>query len=257
MTSRYFNKPNGPIYPGAEPRDNTGGNQLSIRTAETTQRFIYGTRYLTWDGRVFKYGYAVAAVYSYHGANASEAAVMSWTSNPVAGSAGDRHIIATMASRTVDDCAGGYIMMYDGSATDTTMLFGVVGNEPTSGTTTKLYIDGALPVASVATTDKHEFFENPYRELTEATASYVAWMGVPAYTAAATYNFWLQTWGPAYISPGETIDSPAADSRTIVWGSNAALFKLATKTSGQIAGYIINQGSSSIAGPLIMLMCST
>lgn len=257
MTSRYFNKPNGPIYPGSQPRDHTGGLQLNIRTNEKTQRYIYGTRYLTWDGRVFKYSNAVAACYSYHGANASEAAVMSWTANPVAGNAGDKHIIATMAGRAVDDCAGGYIMMEDNSGTDTTFLFGVVGNEPTSGTTTKLYIEDGLPVASVKTSDHHEFFENPYRELTEANDSYCAWMGVPAMTALATYKFWCQTWGPAYVSGSETIDSPAADSRTLVWVSNAGLQKIATKSSAQIAGYILNNGSASIAGPLIMLMCST
>lgn len=257
MSSVKFSLPNGPIYPGAEPKDLTGGgNQLSIRTNETTQRFVYGTRFLTWDGRVFKYSNAVAACYSYHGANASEAAAVSYTACPLAGAAGDRHATVTVASRKAGDLTGGYFVMFDNSGTDTTFCFGIVGNDVTVGSTTRLYLDGALPIARTIS-DYDELYENPYRELTEATASYVAWMGVPAMTAAATYKFWCQTWGPAYISGGETIDTPSADSRTLVWGSNAALFKLATKTSGQVAGYILNQGSSSIAGPLIMLMCST
>jgi len=255
--SKIFQYPHGPLGPDSTPQDLTANNtNYGLRTNETTQRFIYGTRHLTWDGRVFKYSNAVVACYSYHGAAATEAGAVSYTANPLAGYAGDRHATITVASRAEDDLAGAYFVMFDNSATDTTFCFGIVGNDATSGTTTKVYLDGEIPVAST-TSDYHELYENPYRELSEATASYVAWMGVPAMTAAAGYKFWCQTWGPAYISGGETIDTPAADSRTLVWGSNAALFKLATKTSGQYAGYILNQGSTSIAGPLIMLMCST
>ena len=255
--SKHFTKSFNPLNWQAEPQDLTGNDtNFGIRAVETTQRYIYGTRHITWDGRVFKYSNAVAACYSYHGANAAEAGVVSYTANPLAGFAGDRHATITVASRSEDDLAGGYFVMFDNSGTDTTFCFGITGNDATSGTTTKVYLDGAIPVASTVS-DYHELYENPYRELTEATDSYCAWMGVPAMTAAATYKFWCQTWGPAYISGGETIDTPAADSRTVVWGSNASLFKIATKVSGQIAGYILNNGSTTIPGPLIMLMCST
>jgi len=252
--SKIFQYPHRPLDWMATPHDFTGDNILSVRAVETTQRYIYGTRYTTWDGRVFKYSHAVAAVYSYHGARCGEGSIVSWTANPVAGYAGDRHVTVTVASRTEDDLAGGYFMMYDASGTDTTLLFGITGNEATSGSTTKIYLDGALPVAST-TSDYHELFENPYRELTEATSGTYAWMGVPAMTAAATYNFWCQTWGPAYISGGEALDE-AADQRVVKWGSNAALYDDSTKTAGQIAGYQL-QGSNSTAGPLIYLMCST
>lgn len=254
--SKIFTKPFRPLDWVASPHDFTGDYQLGLRTNETTQRYIYGTRHITWDGRVFKYSNAVAACYSYHGAAAAEDAAVSYTANPLAGYAGDRHVTVTVASRAEDDLAGGYFVMFDNSGTDTTFCFGIVGNDATSGSTTKLYLDGALPVAST-TSDYHELYENPYRELSEATNGYAAWMGVPAMTAAAGYKFWCQTWGPAYISGGETIDTPTSDYRCLRWGSNAALYTEASKANGQIAGYILNQGSSSIAGPMIMLMCST
>lgn len=255
--SKIFTYPHGPLGPDATPQDLTGNNtNYGLRTNETTQRYIYGTRHITWDGRVFKYSNAVVACYSYHGARATEAAPVSYTANPLAGYAGDRHATITVSSRSEDDLAGAYFVMFDNSATDTTFCFGIVGNDATSGSTTKVYLDGEIPVAST-TSDYHELYENPYRELSEATNGYSAWMGVPAMTAAAGYKFWCQTWGPAYISGGETIDTPTSDYRCLRWGSNAALFTEATKANGQIAGYILNQGSSSIAGPLIMLMCST
>jgi hypothetical protein len=251
--SKIFTLPNRPLDWGATPHDFSGDNILGVRAVETTQRYIYGTRYTTWDGRVFKYCHAVAAVYSYHGARNSEASIVSWTANPVAGYAGDRNVTVTVSSRLEDDLAGGFFMLYDASATDTTLFFGITGNEATSGSTTIIYLDGAIPMATT-TSDYHELFENPYRELTEATGGTNAWIGVPAMTAAATYKFWCQTWGPAYISGGETLDS-GSDMRVLKWGSNAALFDDATKTAGQIAGYQF-QGSGATAGPVCYLMCS-
>ena len=251
--SKIFQYRTTPLPYGAAPHDFSGDNNLGIRAVESAQRYVYGTRYTTWDGRVFKYCNAVAAVYSYHGARCNEGSVLSWTVSPVTQAAGDRFATATVASRLEDDLAGGFFMTHDASATDTSWLFGITGNEATSGSTTRLYLDGAFPVA-ITTSDNQEIFENPYRELTEATGGVNAWIGVPAMTAAANEKFWCQTWGPAYISGGETLDS-AADARVLKWGSNASLFDDATKTAAQIAGYQF-QGSGATAGPTCYLMCS-
>jgi hypothetical protein len=252
--SKIFTLPNRPLDWAATPHDFSGDNRLGVRAVETTQRFVYGTRYTTWDGRVFKYCNAVAAVYSYHGARCNEGSVLSWTVSPVTQAAGDTFATATVASRSEDDLAGGFFMTHDASATDTSWFFGILGNDATSGSTTRLYLDGAFPVA-ITTSDNQEIFENPYRELTEATSGVFAWIGVPANTAAAGYKFWCQTWGPAYVSPGMDLNT-TADDRVVKWGSNAALFTDTSKAAGQIAGYELG-GSYATAGPMIMLMCST
>ncbi len=254
MSTNRFNYPFNPIEWPAEPHDFSGDNVLGIRAVESTQRYVYGTRYTTWDGRVFKYCNAVAAVYSYHGCRINEASILSWTSNPIAGDAGDRFAWYVGTGRKEDDLAGGFFMMYDATATDTTWFYGITGNEASGAANTLVYLDGALPV-DTTTSDKSEVFENPYRELTEATGGVNAWIGVPANTASAAQKFWCQTWGPAYISGGETLDS-ANDARVLKWGSNASLFDDATKTAGQIAGYQF-QGSGATAGPVCFLMGST
>lgn len=257
--SKVFQYPNTPLPWHASPHDFTGDNMLGIRTNELTQRYIYGTRHITWDGRVFKYSNAVVACYSYHGAAATEGHALSWTSNAVETVAGATSCTVAVGSRSEDDLAGAYLMINDNSATDTTWLFGIIGNEASVSTTTIVYLDGAIPVA-LTTSDAFEVFENPYRELSEATNEYAAWMGVPAQTAAAGYKFWLQTWGPAYISPGnQTLDDPAGSERTVFWWNNGTLQEEASDvtTASQYAGYILNSGSSAIAGPLIMLFCST
>jgi len=252
--SKHFTKPFNPIGWPALPHDYTGDNLLGIYTAETTQRFVYGTRFTTWDGRVFKYYNAGASCYSYHSCGSNEVACVGYTALPVGAAAGQNKITVTLGSRTEDDLAGSYIMLYDDSSTDGNLNFGIIGNGDTD-TTTEIYLDANLPVA-LTTSDACECFENPYRECRETTDSYMFWTGVPMVNTTVGQKGWQQTWGPCVISGGEDVGAPAADSRLLVFGSNAGLYKVATKVSGQIAGSIVT-GSSAAYGPLIMLMCST
>jgi len=252
--SKIFTKPFRPLDWAASPHDFSGDNQLGPYAIETTQRFIYGTRYLMWDGRVYKYANAVAAVVSYHGCHANEAAPLSYTVAPDNSAvAGSRFINPTLADRTEDDLAGGFAVMYD-STIDDTVQRGIVGNDA-SATTTRIYLDYPL-AAAVTTSDYLEVFENPYREASHATSASYGWLGVPATSAGAGYKFWVQTWGPALISGGMDMDT--ANYRAVRWGSNNVLFTESNSTNAhnQIAGYIL-QGSTATAGPLIMLMCST
>ena len=253
--SEHFTKPFNPLPWHSLPHDYTGDNLLGIYTAETTQRYVYGTRYTTWDGRVFKYYNAGASCYSYHGCGSGEVACVTYVVAPTSHAAGTNKVTVTLGSRTEDDLAGSYAYLYDKSSTDGNLQFGIIGNDDTA-TITSLWLDANLPVAVVAATDYWEIFENPYRECTEATDSYVFWTGVPMVNTTVGQKGWQQTWGPCVVSGGENVGAPAADSRLLVWGSNAGLYKVATKVSGQIAGSIIT-GTSAAYGPLIMLMCST
>lgn len=254
--SKIFTYPFRPLDWAATPQDKSGDNadvpSLGVYAVETTKRYIPGTRKITWDGRVFKYAYAISAVVPYHGCHAGEAGALSYTACPSAVSAGQRYAIATLASRTEDDLAGGYFVLYH-STIDNTTQYGIVGNEATSGTTTRIYLDAPTAYAST-TSFAHEVYENPYRECSHTTSGTLAILGVPMMNASSEY-FWMQTWGPCLVSGGEALDT-AVDCRVVKWGSNNVLFDDATKTAGQIAGYQL-QGDNDNAGPLIMLMCST
>lgn len=268
--SKIFTRPHLPIYPGGEPVDFTeqsagGAHELAlgIYAIETTQRYVYGTRLITWDGRVYKYCNAVAQVYSYSGAFALENAALSWTSNAVVANVGDRQQTVAVGSRTLDDLAGAFLMTNDASATTTTILQGIIGNEVSISTTTIIYTDFPIPFTTT-TSDYHEVFENPYRETSESVGSGTcAIICVPAISAAATYKYWGQTWGPAYVSPANnSLDDPAIEERQVyfsVAGTEAKLVEAAVNTGGseaQHAGFILNGDTASggnIAGPLIML----
>jgi hypothetical protein len=250
-TKRYGTSPiQGDI---SRPTDfaNTG---LSIYTAETTQRHAYGRRYLTWDGRIYKYCLAAAAVVSYHGAGQSKAAVMTYEAVGAAAAAGAQSVICDVTGLTEDQLQGGHIGIYN--ASDVMQWRGIAGNDATVSTTTKFYLDAPLAAAITVAGSNAEIFHNPYRYCTHAADEYTSVICVPAVGAGSGYNFWGQTWGPCLISGGEAVDSPAAGARNLVFGANYVLFKNATKTSGQNAGFILNPGSASIAGPEIMLQIS-
>jgi hypothetical protein len=227
--------------------------------AETTQRFVYGTRYITWDGRVYKYmGLTTGGCVSYHGVANTLAAVTGFTT-AVAGSIGDTEYVITDTGITEDQLAGGMITLYKATIDNTTNRH-IVGNDATSGTTTRLYLEAGLS-AAITASDAVEVFENPYRLVSESTIQSAAWMGIPNVTAATGYNVWTQTWGPALVSPGnQSLDDPAANERSVYWWNNGTIAEAASAqatSESQHAGYILNEGSSGIAGPQIYLMCST
>lgn len=267
--SKDFQYNSGPLYDGGSPRSyNLPTHEFGPHSIETTQRFIYGTRFLTWDGRVFKYGRAGAACYSYRGVArmAGSSADSVYTVNPVdGGQIGDRHITATLASSTFtgDELAGGYVMIYDKSSDNGNIQRGIIGNEAKSGTTTKIYLDHPLQIALIGpagTPDAFEVFNNPYRILQNLDSyQYAPWMGVPCRNAVAGENFWLQTWGPCILNPGESaVYAPDVNSRDLVFFGQGALgaFKGVSTTGYQKAGYHLTCGEAAY-GPLIQLMCST
>ena len=258
-TGFQFNK--GPLFDGGSPRSlSLPTHEFGPYQSEATQRYIYGTRFLMWDGRVFKYALSQGELESYHGCRDNNDAALSYTAAPTAAAIGDLMVQITLDSRSEDDLVGGYIQLYDGGDIDTTCQRGIIGNTE-SDTTVDVYLDFPLHQPIVASTDAMEVYENPYRAVTEVSGSTSAWVGVPCVSCAAELNTWIQTWGPCAISPGNTtLDDPAADERTVYWGTNAVLFEAAVTgatSESQHAGYILNSGGSGIAGPIIMLMCST
>ena len=107
--SKIFTRPHLPLDWQSTPQDFTGDNNLGIYTKETTQRFVYGTRYLTWDGRVYKYmGLTTGGCVSYHGVANTCEAITTWVA-AIAGTAGDRVYSITDTGITEDQLAGAMI----------------------------------------------------------------------------------------------------------------------------------------------------
>jgi len=269
--SKIFTRPFNPITWGGSPHDftkdaTTGEHNLALgpHTVESTQRYVYGTRYITWDGRVFKYYNAEGATYSYRAAHriAGGSACAVYVNAAVVTQIGDRSITWTTqgAARVEDDMAGGHAFIYDKSSTNGNIQRGIVGNEASGATYTTLYLDYPLEIAiEITTPDAMEIFENPFSDLSFVANGYVPWMGIPTRNATAGQKGWLQTWGPCVLSGGSgSVPAPDAHEREFVFGDNGSLFtaKDLYASGYQTAGYNLVVGTAAY-GPLFMLMCST
>lgn len=253
--SKIFTKPFRPLDWAASPHDFAGDNQLGPYQVEETQRYIYGTRYLMWDGRIFKYAASITALKPYHLSGTVDDAADAW-SDALATPAGSRSMIITMSNRSEDDLAGGYLQIYDATI-DNSVGRGIVGNDATVGTTTIVHLDYPLAVTVVATSDDTEVFENPYKEI-RSSDNYVTYMGVAASPVSATgYNFWLQSYGSCIISGGgAALVKDAINNKDVVADAGGCLHQVSTHENYQRIGYMITGAATNLAGPIIMLQLS-
>jgi len=83
--------------------------------------------------------------------------------------------------------------------------------------------------------------------------------GVPGAKAATGDYFWVQTWGPCWITPGGPVSAVGvgANERTVVFvGDNSINAKSDITSEGtgyQVAGFIIQNDADGSGPPLIML----
>ena len=270
--STKFTLPHRPLDWGASPHDNTGDNMLGYYTAETTQRYIFGTRAITWDGRVFKYGHSLATLYAGYGARNGAGADVSTLINSnttIAIVAGDIQTTVTIAATegyaaggvvAEDELAGAFMVIGHGGATTTETRM-VVGNSAVAsgGGTTIVTVDWPWALAHAA-----GFMElplNPYRYLIK-DSSVASVMGVPNIATTTGYNIWIQTWGPCWCVPGGADSTPgdSAEDRTVVFvgdGSVNGVTAITLENGYQVAGFIIDAtevGTGCM--PLVMLQIS-
>lgn len=212
-----------------------------------------GDRIALPDGRVFRYGRmgTVRGCASYHGAGNESLIAHAYTVSPTAQNIGDMEIVITATGFTADQLRGGYAVIYGGS--DAVQQRGIVGNDASGTSTTKIYLDGPLATAIVAATTGVEVFHNPYAYLGRRSDTAQAVMGVPAVNAAVSQYVWLQTWGPATISAGEDVTTVGINCRNLVFAGSGNLFKAATFPSAQVAGFMLEKGLTA-DGPMPQIM---
>jgi len=205
--SDQFQYPFNPITWQGAPRDLTGDNNLGQYTVETTQRYVYGTRFLTWDGRVFKYSLSSGECYT-HRLNvffntiSSDANGIDYSLLTNAQSAGDREITLTNGTTAVaeDYLAGGTaIIVPTETTTDREVMSRmIVGNEiAAAAAECTIYLEAPLETA-VAATNYAYVMPSGYNNIKYlSTVGTISFAGLAATAVTATgYNFWLQTYGP-------------------------------------------------------------
>ena len=256
--SKQFSKPFNPIEWPALPHDFTGDNMLGLSTNDATQRYVLGTRHLAWDGSIYKYGKAGATFTSYQLGVWDEAtgAAVSWESIGGGSAIGSNEVTMTQGSITEDQYQGGLIMI--NHSTGGGHVYTIQGNEATTGTTTKFYLDQPLPVA-VTTNDACELYANPYSTMAQGNSNgSQGFFGVPMALLTDTYHGWVKTCGPAYLASQSTVGD-AYVGEGVWWRHDGSVdihsAMEAAPVTSQYAGYVL-VGAQSGDGPIIMLQGS-
>ena len=166
----------------------------------------------------------------------------------------------THALQVKDQLAGGYAIIFNGSADDD-CTYGITGNDATAADVAfKIRLDRSVNPAVVAGTSAIEVYINPYRAISQVSSSVLPYCGcaVRLVSAAANY-FWVKTKGPVYCSPQDGVGNDnggiAVNWRhdgTLQKGETAIGSSTATNDTNQQAGYVL-AGSKSGNGPLIVL----
>lgn len=247
-----------PFYPPGLPADQSLSTELNQYATNASQQHALGRRLITYDGSVFRYSKAGAAITSTQLAVHTEetGAGVSYETIAAAASIGDTVLSITEASITKDDYAGGYVVIFETGSSGgfVRRILSNTASDDNDGV--KLTLDQPLHVA-LTTADAYELYPNPYDSMSQANASgAIPFAGMPPVTVSDTYYFWTQTWGPVFIAPQSGVG--AAYVMTGYFrhdGSIDVRSNIGTYVLDQIAGHIII-GSASGDGPLFMLTVS-
>lgn len=296
MLKPMIDLPFQPITWGGEPHDFTKQNgdhnlQLGLYTKETTQRYICGTRSMTWDGRVYRYakcGHIAITANKFGVANntiliAHKVAIALKTNHVVMTDAnvGDTSIKVTFDTGSLgntesidfgdkdgvlaeNELCGGYISLYTGVYRQNR---GIIGNTESTALSESMIIYLDAPLDHVLTAGEScycEILANPYGNVGPPLSAHASIVGMPNVTAALKDYLWLQTWGPIRITGVRLELGSIGEQRQFVFGSNGVVTLVGqwygNIHSQQHAGFLIERTWASFtqygAAPFIMLQIS-
>jgi len=276
MIGKTNKLPFNPIIWPAAPHDYTGDYNLGYYATETTQRYVWGTRGMTWDGKVFKYGRAKDTMKPGYGAvNAATADVSDFlhTNHTLTIAIGDREVLFTVTSGegygagatgiAENELVGGQYVVGHGTSIAATEQRTVTANTSIAATTTgTIMIEVDHPFAVAHATGFNELTFNPYGYLTHTDPAIASVMGIPAVTATTGQMVWIQTWGLCWIVPGGTDTTPGdtQNDREMYFVGDHTVNGAATatvETGLQHAGFVTDSTEGSTGTmPMVMLQIS-
>lgn len=257
------------IYTTLQGGVGLGGAGQGINQASSTQRYSLGTRLVTGDGRVFRYGKLGANIVSGKlGLKNNNELVTEKATIVSACTAGATELTVTFATDfwttdtlAADELYGGYISLYNSSSIRDNRM--IIGNTvvATAGVCT-IKIDEPI-VTAVTSAFGCEVLANPYADLRNINDDSTSVMGMPAAYGTSGQYIWIQTWGPFRISPTAAELGTNRDERQYVFeaygGLRASCASIVTEgKSEQMAGFVIEKTAvaAGSAAPFIMLQIS-
>lgn len=277
--SKIFRYNTGPLFDGGSPRDYAlQPFELGVYNLDTVQRFMVGTRYMTWDGRVFRYGKSGDTLSTAHGCWTGDyMALAQWAEFDISHPLGSNPITCTtdatycgLAFNGVfaeDDLAGGFITMWPTGVE--ALNYGIIGNDALAAAgTLVIYLDHPLRYPITKTEGSCEAIYSPYRHLhwtgagLPASSSRHPVLGVPMSNAVSGDFFWMQTWGPIHCSTSDASVGNDNDNAELVWQHDGSIEDRSSAALGmkQHAGFTLaqdyNSGTPQQGSPFFMLQIS-
>ncbi len=266
------------IYGGLE----VGQTALQATTAITaTQNCSIGTRRVTWDGMVYRYGSAESTLKTpFLCGTSNKYQEIGYSLVTTGADAGGNTIIFTVSGSdgdgsgniAVDYLKGGIICIDMGQAgslyqmriKSNTVLTGGGGGAMT------LVVDGAFPL-EVTTSMYIEAMASPYKALSNTSLNArTSYLGLPQRAATAVIPYsWILTHGPCWITPNNTLGthnvgtadySVALIAHSSVNGGSVGPHTDAYALSkwAQHIGFILSWSQSNTQGaPFVMLDISS
>lgn len=251
--------------------DAGGWDFLYSASSRKDPRFNVGDRVVLPDGRVFRYALASGTcnpeVGAYKAKKTNTVAVAPAQASG-AGAVGDHSVTVTIDTEigvlttgvlSENELAGGYVVIGNGSGQHPQMR--MIVSHPalaTAGGSLTLKLDAKLTTAVTVGTTTIELMESPFYNLKadNAGGDFVTYIGIPACVATSGQYFWVQTWGPCWItSDGNTCDS--AGDRTLVFVGNGSVKSsndITVESGIQIAGVALDMsGNAASNAPMVLL----
>jgi len=238
----------GPILSPGKPKN-------GVHYVGTEQLYELGTRYITWDGREFRYARSGGACYAGQACDFRTEPLQAIDNIAEAAAVGATKIVVdggTHDALAKDQLRGGYVIIYGDSNSDVQFRL-IEGNEECAANADiTLYLEEGLVKAATTSTNA-EIFPNPWYDVRLSTDVGYTKAGLPAAeVSGAGYYFWVQTKGPCWIAPQANVGS--GKYREAFFRHDGSLEETTSSEydTTQDAGVVV-MGSASGVGPLFYL----
>lgn len=218
-----------------------------------------GDRVELSDGREYRYCLSTTALITVLGCHFVSPGIIAYIAAIVPAAVGDSKVVVSAQTHdalAIDELKGGYIVIFKGGVQQ---FRGIIGNAVSAeNAAVTVYLDGNLD-ATVTTSSAYEVYGNPYRYVEQSGDLTHGRIGPPAVAVAAAGQYvWVQTKGPIFINPQDTVienEGIGVNFRhdgTIEAVATALGATVPETATTQYAGFRIS-GSAAGNGPLIML----
>ena len=216
------------------------------------------------DGSEYRHALSNAAgtIEPDQGCHFTDTGLVAYTTFAVTAAVGESEITVpaqTHALQAKDQLAGGYTVVFNGSADDD-CTYGITGNDATAADVAfKIRLDRGVNPA-VTASSAIEVYINPFRALSQASSDVLPYAGcaVRKVSAAANY-FWVKVRGPVFCSPQTGVGNDNG-GLMVTWRHDGTVQKGETGLGNTVPGNDTNQiagtvlaGSKAGNGPLMVL----